>query len=404
MGSRMDRGSRLFLATLMLWTLPFRSSAEPEKPQPTPLLSIDIRTLGFIPISDKDWKRLDGEFKKSYKVGALSQLESDDPHVQVNFISNDILAVSWTRGPNSEARWDVEPLFLTAVFIDTRTGSVKFQQDWPMHVRRTAADGEGRVLPVDKGRFVIHADGILALYTSDFQLSRKVKLPAADGGFWLSEVVRGGHQLMLQLISGTNDRYLWLDADTLQETPAEAQIQRNLQAVDPRLNLLPFEGGAYSVGENCVTRLAATVSPPICEQSLCRNKAFGVRAQVLNEQRVALMCTNGVALFNPDGKVIWLKIGSEPNGGFELVTSLNGNRVAVDSSGGKGSTFDGHPTAWGDHYFIYDSNSPDLRFVLSLPANWEEAAALSPDGSKFAVLNGNRLKIYEVPLGGSTPK
>ena len=179
---------------------------------PIPVLSLDIQTLGFSPITQRDWQRM---AKDIYATRNAGLLESQDPHVRINFISNEIVVISWTRGPNSEVRWD-EPLFLKAVFIEVKSGAVRFRQDWPMHKRRrmtSNADSEGRVLPVYGGRFIVHAYGELLLYSTDYRLSQKLELATPEGGYRSVTVLPGGKQLFLRHESLEGITYSWLNAD-----------------------------------------------------------------------------------------------------------------------------------------------------------------------------------------------
>ena len=167
----------------------------------------------------------------------------------------------------------------------------------------------------------------------------------------------------------------------------------------------PFGDGFYIAVGKSLQAMPATAGPPIiCEPSLCRNKAFPLSATALNYQRVALLCSDGVAVYTRSGQLIWSKLGTDVGEGFGLTESLNTNRLALSTFGEKGATFDGHPMPEGANYFVYDSDRPNLLFYLHSPPEWEAADALSPDGSKFAVLNGNQLQIYEMPLAGSSQK
>jgi hypothetical protein len=340
--------------------------------------------------------------KEFFKTGNIHQLESEDPHVRVNFISDETLAISWTRGPDSEVRWE-EPLFLKAVFIEVKSGAVRFRQDWPMHKRRritSNADSEGRIFPVHGGRFIVHANGELLLYSTDYRLTQKLELATPDGGYWSVTVLPGGKQLFLCYESPQGITYSWLSADNLQTLRTEPAPAKNARDVE-----FPFEEGFYIAVGKSLQAIPATEGPTItCEPFLCRNKAFPLLATVLNHQRVALLCSDGVAIYTRGGQLIWSKSGTDVGEGFGLAESLSTNILALSTFGEKGATLDGHPMPAGANYFLYDSDSPNLLFYLHLSREWESADALSPNGSKFAVLSGNQLQIYEVPVSGASQK
>jgi hypothetical protein len=395
--------ARTFLSFSVLFVFSLGREADHKQNRPVPSLTLDIRTLGFIPITQRDWEKLD---KGILKTNDVRSLESDDPHVQVSFISNDTAVVSWTRGPNSEPRWE-DPLFLTGVFVDTKTGVIKYRQEWPTHKRRrnsNLADTEGRILPVSNGRFIVHANGGLQLYSSDFRPSQSHELPT-DGGYSSVKVLTGGERLFLRHESPMGIYYSWLNVDDFQSLRSEPAPQRSLD-FDPRNGVLPFDDGFYTVVGKSLQAIPAITGPTIvCEPSLCRNNAFTLRASILDQQRVALLGSEGVAVYTHEAHPIWSKIGTGVRNGFDVTESLNGHRVAVRTFGEeKNGTFEGHPLAEGPNYFIYESDRPDLLFFVRPPREWEAGDALSPDGTKFAVLSGTQLQIYEVPLMGTSQK
>jgi hypothetical protein len=199
--------------------------------------------------------------------------------------------------------------------------------------------------------------------------------------------------------------YSWLDVDGFQSLRSEPAPPRGLD-FDPRNSVVPFDGGFYIVVGKSLHAIPAVAGPTIaCEPSLCRNSAFTLRASILDRQRVALLGSEGVAVYTHDAQPIWSKIGTGVRNGFDITESLNGQRVAVRAFGEeKSATFEGHPLAKGPNYLIYESDRPDLLFFVHPQREWEAGYALSPDGTKFAVLSGTQLQIYEVPLMGTPQK
>jgi hypothetical protein len=212
-------------------------------------------------------------------------------------------------------------------------------------------------------------------------------------------VLPGGKRLFLRNESPRGIDYSWLDVDDFQSLRSEPAPSRSLD-FDPRDGVFPFDDGFYIVVGKSLQAIPAITGPTIvCEPSLCRNSAFAPRASILDQQRVALLGSEGVAVYTHDAQPIWSKIGTGVRNGFDVTESLNGQRMAVSAFGeGQRATFEGHPLAEGPNYFVYDTDRPDLLFFVHPGREWEVGDALSPDGTKFAVLSGTQLQIYDVAL------
>src|SRR5262249_5810228 len=80
-----------FPASVWLW------ANGPSSPQPS--VSIDLRPYGLQPMSDADYKRGDAELQAlgSYEP-RMRLIESWDIHIKGVFLSNEVLAVYYTRG------------------------------------------------------------------------------------------------------------------------------------------------------------------------------------------------------------------------------------------------------------------------------------------------------------------
>jgi hypothetical protein len=65
--------------------------AREDKIRAIPIFSVDARSFGLNPITEKDFKRLDHEF---FARRDIQMLESFDFHVRMEFVSENTIAVS----------------------------------------------------------------------------------------------------------------------------------------------------------------------------------------------------------------------------------------------------------------------------------------------------------------------
>jgi len=389
---RIARMSAFFLLPLALLSHT-GFPAHPKKTDPLPVYSLDIRSLGFKPASEKDFKRLDREL---FRSGDIARLESDDFHVKLAFTSKETVAAYWTRGPGGELRSD-EPLIMEAIFLDTSGGALKHRERWPVRKRQSSseyADTEGRILPVNGGRFVVHAGRKLMLYSPDFTLLSDTKLESDSKGKdrWSIHVPPGGSRLFLRHEFKGGVRYSWLYVDTL--APIQPEV-----APPPRQGLAS-ETIVHPTATGYFLQRGSTLEPYpptdgakiFCDPTECRYMGFN--ALMLTGGQVLLASEHSIIVYARDGSPIWSRETSAKQPWSEVARSLDGRTYVVLMSAKRGE-FDGIRLSEDPTLFIYDLASQQRKLEIQTPFDWDLTFDIAPDGSKLAVLQGTTVQVFK---------
>ncbi|NDQ57055.1 MAG: hypothetical protein GZ088_08280 [Acidipila sp.] len=373
----------------LVWLAHFESVAKVKEVRPVPIWSLDSRTLGLNHYTGKDLDPFDKEIMRTHDISILN---SQDFDFKLTFVSDDTLAIYQTRGPNGELRVE-EPLFMEAVFLDASSGAMKHRQKWPVRKRHRefdVDDTEGRIIPVDGGRFVVHADNKLMLYSPDFKLLKERKLEGDIKEWWAVKTPPGGKRLFLWSHKNHGGFLIaWMDLETPSNRVGVPMPRPELS--DREAVFLPTETGFYVYqGDTLVPYPATGAATLSCNPPDCGKET--IFARPMTGGQVVFMSKSGVVIYARDGRATWSREILGVRVSRDVERSLDGNTFVVQLSSEKGE-FDGVRLSKKATYFVYDVASLKRTLLVRVPSSL--VFALAPNGSMLGVFYGTTIQVFK---------
>jgi hypothetical protein len=354
-------------------------------PFPKPRVAIDLAKLG--------WKASPPESDKSFfRTYSIEKLEAMDMGTRVAFLNDDLFVAYHTITEHPEGKdWRALHRELEAFFINSKDGTLLLKKRWVTRSRkdnRDDWDSEARLIRVSNDRFLVHADGVLMLYSTNFDLLKEKTLePAGLGDLWAVQSVPGGRYVFLR--HGTRSRmyakYSWLAADTLESKyQMESYDLWSVVATDDYM-IGGSDAGVQMIG---LDKHAET----ICADAPCREAGL----TILSRHSVAFSGRRGIGVIDTSQGLLWsddIPLQYVPQFG-QVKSATSGRKFAVDVyTGGRGKAFfHGVKVKGVDTMFVYDADSKIPLYAFRLGVAYPYA--LSPDGTQIAVLSTGILKIY----------
>jgi len=365
----------------------------------SPSIAIDLKKVGWKPA-------LDESNRSFFKDFSTAKLEALDDRTKILFLTKDLVVVYHTKQEGKN--WRTATRQLEAFFISAKDGSLLRTEHWPTVVRRSEdelRDSEARLIPLQDGRFLVMAHGMMMLYAFNLDLVKQLELkPFKATDLWAVQTVAGGKQIFLRHESQADLQvtYSWLASDTLrvlQEMPGyqdeDFDIQRNVTA---------GEDAVFGFSRSGIQMIAPGFRvKTICNHRLC-NEDIGT-FQVISSRYLAVSGKKGIGVVDIERGLAWSKtIGPEYDSPKydpymfqfgETVSDLSGTRLAVWVTSSPKGIFDGVKIKNSPTVLVYDVVGLVRRSVISIKEEYGQwDVALSPDGAKLAVFDGVRLKIY----------
>jgi hypothetical protein len=369
--------------------------AEPPPPL-QPALRIEVAPLGYVP---------PGSFYLTYRLTSAAMGFFDDDHLLFSFRVGGLLK----RLPGD--RLDDEDQEIRAVVLDVRTGKVVKQSEWREH------DKLEYLWPYQDGQFLVRIRNSLFLTDKsleirpyltldsplrDVQVSpdRKLTVVETDEPQNASPVIGNTQALgngkpvkVTFLRSGTQEEVAVSHADRPVKVPFLGDgVLNTLQGKKLGTWLVswaPFHGEARTLAE-----VTAECSPT--PEAVSSSVALIVGCYLAGDDHlVAAVSDKGQDLWhtNWQNKYVWGWIASAENGSRFVYESLEVNRPI--------STFDAlYPDdIRGQLAGVYDTQTGNLVLVknTSPVLTAGQNVALSPDGSRFAILRDGAVEIYDLP-------
>jgi hypothetical protein len=321
-----------------------------------------------------------------------------EPVTSLRFTDNDTVVATFvtrederpslsTRGSDANL-----PLRLRGIFLNAAAGSIKGNSSWGSE--STAA----MIVAAHDGKFVTQSGSELTLYGPDLKVLRSVRLPQLPEYEWAGYPSPSGRNILFLspvLVDRREPRsWIWLETNTLQpllswKEPVEAPLTVADDKIAevacafpphkylPRVQVRDFSGD---------WRVIATGSG-----------YYG--SQFINQDLLGVWGGDLLTLMVPDGKVISSR---NLKGAGVLVTSAGGERFVVPIFNVKGRVaaldISGHSLL--KRLMLYDIPSHSWSYMLELKgANIRDVMkfALSPNGSRLAVLNNEVLYLFDLP-------
>lgn len=323
----------------------------------------------------------------------------DNETILATFITREVSKPSLSSRNSSDLN---QPLRLRAVFLQAETGQVKSTQAWPSESRIAG------VVAVIDGKFVTQTGVTLTLYSysSDAREVKKLSLPA------LPEDVSSWHAHS----SPTGRSILFEDSDWRTASP-KSWILVNTDDLQIIRSWKEEQSGRVGISDSMIAMAACMFAEYHCDPNL-KVKSLATEwrtiAQIQKSGWVwAPQFVNNDIVFLPyapwellktDGKVVLTE--ADPKGGAPI-TSAGGQRFVVPffKLVGKVESLDigGHGEL--KNFSVYDAPFQKQSYKLevkgakirSISNKSVAQLALSPDGSKLAVLYEESVYVFELP-------
>lgn len=323
------------------------------------------------------------------------------PKTSLWFADNDTIVTTFVTRESGEnpklSRHGVSdeslPLRLRAVFLDAASGKVEATGDWPAESRWASA------VAARAGRIVTRTGAELALYSSDLKELKRLKLPGKEGTYPVAYSSPTGRRILIPSWPGP----IWtlVDTDTLQAVASWQEAPRGRMSISdakigvtactewfskckPEIQIRGFDTG-WKKGAPIDDRHHPPIVGFVGDDLLV----------VLGPSTTTLLQADGTTVFTEDRRFEGCWWGG-------IFPSAGGRRFVVPSCKLKGR-MDALDLGGYDELrkiLVYDAPFHGQSYTLDVKApKIKELAllAISPDGTKMAILNGESIYSFELP-------
>lgn len=323
------------------------------------------------------------------------------PSASLRFLDNQVIVATFVtrEGESSLSSRDASnassPLRLRAVFLDAEAGKITATPAWPSESRFAG------IVSSHEGKFIAQTGNTLTLYSSDLKELKALKLPPTEEIGWGAHASpTGKHILFIASNLRTTSAVPWIliDSGSLQILRSWKEAQSGWVGVsdsdiamtscvwlydcEPMVQVRGFDAG---------WKMLASAS-----------RHYKPRPEFVNDDLLflfgnpaRLIRTNGTTLFAEE-------VSSERCWWGGVYPSAGGQRFVVPSCKSKGRV--GSLDLGGrdelQAILVYDAPFHGKSYVLNIKEPKIKdftLLALSPDGSKLAVLNGESVWVFRLP-------
>jgi hypothetical protein len=296
----------------------------------------------------------------------------------------------------------MEPVFFEALFFDARDGRLRGTLQW--QARRDA----GQFLPLHDGGFLVHVGDKIMRYSSDLKPVRERDLiPPAEADEkrsylrreWKLDVVPGGRIASLRLYEPPEGTDFWVSTDSL-ENLSSAKMGSRIEAVaeDARAIAKYSSGPELSFrvflweNGNELKEIAERYRPEtfLADGALLLYKSRPTKDFKVVDRKGSVLFGGPLAYADPSA--------------LQVKRNVDGTRFAINDTHRaipiiqKRDFFD-----WNFEVKVGDVDQRKMVAEISLGTHDARQIdlALSPDGSRLAVLAESTLTLYRLPSIGS---
>jgi len=296
------------------------------------------------------------------------------------------------------------PLHLRAVFFDATSGKVKATPDWPVQSRAAS------IVAAHDGKIVAQTGSELILYSADLRELKRLKLPSLDGSGWGAQFRLSGHpsptakKILFTTGAAPTATWIWVDTDSL-------QVLRSWSGGNTgRITISDSKIATTTCptrSDNCDPRIVVS-EPGAGWQTLVRiaDPRHRPYTQFVDDDLVFLLVRSPTGLVATlvriGGKEILTENISRSCEWGGIYPSSSGQRVVVPSCKLKGHIealdMGGYDEL--EKILVYDAPFRGQSYTLEVKgAKIKERTllAVSPDGSKLAILSKESLYCFQLP-------
>lgn len=366
----------------------------PHVLNPKPQLSVNLQQFGFRVISDQQWAALDQRISRAPRP---SLLESLDLHARIEFLSNSVLVVYRSQQLAQDSTHQLR-VKLRAFFLDTGSGAMLDEESWPSRLRYSQSDqidSEGRIMPLKDGEFLVHAADKLMLFSRNFRLKWTRDLETRGRGEkWSIQPLVGGTEVFVRHESENEVEYSWRTIDSFESVQGLSFDASNYLS---KTGALATTQSLFSFDKRYPVSTKDSPHFISCPFPSCKLYS----SLILNGDEILESARYGFAVLSSDGQhTLWSKRTTQSDGVSPtlLGRSLDGDSFFLAFESYRGSSkLDGIRLSENGTLIVYGPRKKEPVFVsTNRESQWENGAALSPDGSKLALLKGTTLELYSL--------
>jgi len=402
---------RLLRVGLILGLAPFLTGAKELLPQPLPVnpaWRTDLRSaIGTAPVGVV-WGGVQ-EYKGRPKT---SLWFADDNTIVATFVirdGNGKPQVSRRGGPD-----DTLALRLQAIFLDASSGKLTTTSAWPTESRRSS------IIAVHDGELVMLGGSDLILYAPDLTVSKRLKLPPGGLVGWLARPSPTGKNILFHTESFSKGPWIWVETDTLKILSWWEDNPSGYLSISDDTMATSTCWWGHELISTMVTPSEASArmqAGPKCKSEVeIRGLSGDWKTIASGEPHQYPQFVNDDLLFVP-GKDVGKLIGvdgsvilEEPKGRRSwgcwategVLPAARGHRFVIPSCEWKGAVasldIGAHPVL--KQIFVYDIGFRIQTQVIQVKGpkvRDEMQFAVSPDGSKLAILNHEFVEVLRLP-------
>jgi len=304
------------------------------------------------------------------------------------------------------------PLRLRAMFIDAGTGKITSTRDWATD-SRTA-----RVVAVHEGRLVTLARNQLTLYLPDFTPAKSITLPSSGLLDWFPHTSPSGRNILFSSAELRKGAWIWVETDSLKILSSWEDSPSGYLTISDEDMATSTCWGGYECSSITVNANGGSACwpGPKCESNVqirelsthWRTVAPGEKYQLpqfVNDDMMFLPGKDSGKLIGIDGKVILDEPKADRSWGCwdtGVVPAAYGRRFIIPSCLWKGAVkgldISSHPVL--KQVFVYDIGPQIHSKTLEVKGpkiQNEMLFAISPDGSKLAILSDEFVETFALP-------
>lgn len=288
------------------------------------------------------------------------------------------------------------PMRLRAVFLDAPTGKITGTSEWPTDSRTSA------IVAAHDGMFVTQTGSELSLNSRTEKDIKKLNLPMKSS--WAAYSSPSGEHLLLigRRSLGSRVPWIWVDVNELAVLRQWEQVQSGWVSISDDNIAMTTCLWVYNC-DRAVKVRGLNSAWNIVMSSDQRHRPY---PQFINDDllalrdfpdRLTLIKTNGNSVFTEE-----MDNTSEGRGWGRAYVSGNGERFIIPADVIKGHIaaldVSGHGVL--KQILVYDAPFERRSYTLELKSNIKEnntLFALSPDGSRLAILNNEIVEVVKLP-------
>ena len=296
------------------------------------------------------------------------------------------------------------PLHLRAVFLDAASGKIKATPDWPVESRAAS------IVAAHDGKIVTQTGGELILYSPDLKELKRLRLPPMDGSGWGAQFRLSGHpsptakRILFTTEAAPTASWIWVDTDSLEALRSwSAANTGRITISDSKIVATACPIGSA----NCDHRIEVS-EPGAGWQELVPvpDRYHPPYAQFVDDDLVFLLVHSATGLVatlvKTDGEQVFNEHISRSCEWGGIYPSANGRRVLVPSCKLKGHIealdMGGYDSL--ERILVYDAPFHGQSYALDVKGpkiKDRTLLAISPDGSRLAILNRESVSVFQLP-------